>query len=200
MELLVLVLLGTSGLYAIVFVASSYVSAMSFARQADRSIASIKDQLGLALGDLREVKEETERRNREKLGTPQPATNLEAEAEAISGEQLAPSLAELYLEFARLHAQDDQARARSYLNRALALSEADSSAACEIHYEQACWFARNGELDAAAGELSAAFKRQSRELDARLARDIEEGGDLFELANTPPYDQALNDVLLNVVL
>ena len=52
-ELLVLILLGTSGLYAIVFVASSYFSAVTFARQADRSIANIKEQLGLALADLR---------------------------------------------------------------------------------------------------------------------------------------------------
>src|SRR5271154_6131794 len=60
MELLVLILLGTSGLYAIVFVASSYFSATSFARQADHTIGHIQDQIGLAMGDLRELQEETE--------------------------------------------------------------------------------------------------------------------------------------------
>ena len=62
MELLVLILLGTSGLYAIVFVASSYFSATSFARQADQTINHIQDQIGLAMGDLRELQEDTEQR------------------------------------------------------------------------------------------------------------------------------------------
>src|SRR5271170_7148927 len=62
MELLVLVLLGTSGLYAIVFVASSYFSATSFARQADQTVNHIQDQIGLAMGDLRELQEDTEQR------------------------------------------------------------------------------------------------------------------------------------------
>src|SRR5271154_2392949 len=62
MELLVLILLGTSGLYAVVFVASSYFSATSFARQADQTIGHIQDQIGLAMGDLRELQEETEQR------------------------------------------------------------------------------------------------------------------------------------------
>src|SRR5277367_3134962 len=61
MELLVLILLGTSGLYACVFVLSSYFSATSFARQADQTIGHIQDQIGLAMGDLRELQEETER-------------------------------------------------------------------------------------------------------------------------------------------
>lgn len=65
MQLLVLILLGTSGLYAIVFVASSYFSATSFARQADQTISNIQDQIGLAMGDLRELQEETEQRLRE---------------------------------------------------------------------------------------------------------------------------------------
>lgn len=62
MQLLVLVLLGTSGLYAIVFVASSYLSSKSFARLADRTIAHMKDEIGIAMGDLRALQEETQRR------------------------------------------------------------------------------------------------------------------------------------------
>src|SRR5450755_4054634 len=60
MELLVLILLGTSGLYAIVFVASSYLSATSFSRQASETISHVQDQIGLAMGDLRELQERTE--------------------------------------------------------------------------------------------------------------------------------------------
>lgn len=62
MELLVLILLGTSGLYAIVFVASSYLSATGFTRQAGQTISHIQDQIGLAMGDLRELQEQTEQK------------------------------------------------------------------------------------------------------------------------------------------
>lgn len=62
MELLVLILLGTSGLYAIVFVATSYFSATGFARQADQIVRHIRDQLALAMGDLRELQDDTEQR------------------------------------------------------------------------------------------------------------------------------------------
>ena len=72
MELLVLILLGTSGLYAIVFVASSYFSATSFARQADQTIHHIQDQIGLAMGDLRELQEETTERLTQMTASPAP--------------------------------------------------------------------------------------------------------------------------------
>jgi len=64
-EILVLILLGVTGLYTIVFLVSTNSSAMHFGRQADRSIASIRDHIGLAMGDLRELKEETRRILRE---------------------------------------------------------------------------------------------------------------------------------------
>src|ERR1700736_2020809 len=57
-ELLVVILLASCGLYAIVFALSSYFSAVTFARQADRSIASIRDELGAAMADLRELQEQ----------------------------------------------------------------------------------------------------------------------------------------------
>src|SRR5581483_3540317 len=72
MELLTLILLGTSGLYAMVFVASSYFSATSFARQADQTIDDMRDQIGLAMGDLRELQEQTERRVRQMTASPAP--------------------------------------------------------------------------------------------------------------------------------
>jgi hypothetical protein len=31
-----------------------------------------------------------------------------------------------------------------------------------------------------------------------LSEDIDEGGDLFVLASTPPYETLINDLLLNV--
>ena len=58
LQLLVILLLGVCGLYTIVFVLAAHFSSLSFERRADRAVAQIKDQLGLALGDLRELKEE----------------------------------------------------------------------------------------------------------------------------------------------
>jgi hypothetical protein len=43
-----------------------------------------------------------------------------------------------------------------------------------------------------------AFQNRSKRLDDWLARDIDEGGVLYELAGAPPYDKAINDLLLNV--
>ena len=47
-------------------------------------------------------------------------------------------------------------------------------------------------------ELAAAFEHQFRSLEERLASDIEEGGNLYDLASTAPFDKAVNDLLLNM--
>ena len=254
MELLVVVLLGASGLYAIVFVLSSYFSAVTFARQADRSIASIRDQLGAAMADLRKLQEEARkalhaepqgaetiadrlRENvraivRAEIGSGQrESADFEAQVEAIArqmdrwnnsgldsqsrlelmhyesaaaaleltaGQPLAASMAGLYRRFAEFYAMSDKARQRFYLTRALGLTPPDSQSASELHYDLAGWFAENRDFSHALGELALAFQHQSKALDDRLARDIEEGGRLYELASTPPYEKALNDLLLNM--
>ena len=108
------------------------------------------------------------------------------------------SLAGLYRHFAELHAASDKTRQRFYLNRALSLAPPDSRLASEIHYDLACWFADNRDFSHALGELTLAFQHQSKTLDDRLARDIEEGGRLYQLASTPPFEKALNDLLLNM--
>jgi hypothetical protein len=45
MELLALLLLGTSGLYALVFAASSYFSGTGFARQADQTVRQMRQDM-----------------------------------------------------------------------------------------------------------------------------------------------------------
>jgi hypothetical protein len=85
MELLVLILLGSSGLYAIVFVASAYFSATSFARQADQTISRIQDRIGLAMGDLRELQEDTKQRLREMTAAPIPVPATPAPAPMPAG-------------------------------------------------------------------------------------------------------------------
>ncbi len=233
MELLVLVLLGTSGLYAIVFVASSYFSATSFARQADQTINHIQDQIGLAMGDLRELQEDTEQRLRHMTAAvpdTQPATwetqiaeitarlaagqagplseharlelvqdeNAIAYLAVVAGARAGSSLASSYLEFGRIYASSDAARSRFYLERALRLATPESLLASEIHYQLACRFAASQEFPRAMRELAAAFEHQFKALEERLAGDIEEGGKLYELASTAPFDKAMNDLLLNM--
>jgi hypothetical protein len=248
MELLVLVLLVTSGLYAIVFVASSYFSAKSFARQADRTVNHIKDEIGIAMGDLRELQEQTQRglggssmgrgteedqssvREQAAAGVSIPeawelqvagmaqrtahwkAKNLadheklellryESEAaylEIAGGRRLAQAVAGLYRNFSGIYAANDPVRARFYLDRALVLAFPEPQLASEVRYDLACWFAGAHDFEQAIRELAAAFQRQSKSLDTRLANDLEEGGCLYELASTPPFDKRLNDLLLNV--
>lgn len=258
MQLLVLILLGTSGLYAIVFVASSYFSATSFARQADQTMANMQDQIGFAMGDLRELQEQTERRLKE-ITAPAPAQTtapappaaasapapeppppeapaedkvpsesriaeirarvaswqastpgeyarielIEDEARAIglelaSGARDRTALAELYLGFGQIYAGSDSARSRFYLERALRLAAPESAVTSQIHYSLACRYAASHEFPQAMRELSAAFEHQFRMIEERLAGDIEEGGQLYELASTAPYDKTVNDLLLNM--
>ncbi|HUA18436.1 MAG TPA: hypothetical protein VMB25_06805 [Bryobacteraceae bacterium] len=245
MELLVLVLLGTSGLYAIVFVASSYFSATNFARQADRTITHIRDEVGLALGDLRELQEETEqklaqapgnaaglldqmreearalireemRREQAQLESQQAQLDVLAARiasgkdrnfsdqavaeflETAGGAAVRQSLAALYREFAQLYAATDAIRAKFYLDRALQQVAPDSPLASKIRYDLACWFTGARDFERALRELAAAFQHQSKALDDRLAADLEEGGRLYPLASTPPFDKAVNDLLLNM--
>jgi hypothetical protein len=250
MELLVLILLGTSGLYAIVFVASSYFSAASFSRQAGQTVSQIQDQIGLALGDLRELQEQTEQKLKEMLVPANPATPatpvVPATSQAIPSPETVPSydrqiaeiaarlaswqagplneestlgllrdettaahldaiagsklgaLPELYLGFSRIYSGSDSARSRFYLDRALRLAPPKSPLASEIHYELACQFAASHDFARAMPALTGAFEHQFRALEERLAGDIEEGGQLYELASTPPFDKAINDLLLNM--
>jgi hypothetical protein len=234
MELLVLLLLGTSGLYAIVFAISSHFSATSFARQADQTIGHIQDQIGLMMGDLRELQGETEA----KLGqitAPTPAAANPAGWEAQIAEMTAraatyqdqplsehdrlevmqdecmaaylevvayahgrTALAGLYLEFGRIYASLDPARSRFYLERALRMAVPESAIASEIHYQLACRYAAAHAFPHAMRELTAAFEHQFKTLEEKLASDIEEGGQLYELASTAPFDKSVNDLLLNM--
>lgn len=84
----------------------------------------------------------------------------------------------------------------------------DAASSAEVHYALACVMARRGQQATpgnraqyflrATEELRAAFAQPSPKLDELLPRDTEEGGDLFVLANTLPYANAIDDLLLNV--
>jgi tetratricopeptide (TPR) repeat protein len=223
LEILVLALLGLSGLYAIVFVVAAHLGAASFSRQADRSIADIKDQLALAMGNLRELKEgarETSQLegnlaalhtrvgmlNGKPLGEEQKLELAQCEyalaaLDALAGGQADAARACVHRAVGGLYAAGDSTRARYHLQRALELTPAGDAAAMEIHYDLACLFAGLGDagrFQQAVEQLQAALRRPSKHLEDRLARDIGEGGALYQLANTPPFDKAINDLLLNV--
>ncbi|HTW63060.1 MAG TPA: hypothetical protein VME17_00530 [Bryobacteraceae bacterium] len=240
MEKLVLILLGTSGLYAIVFVLSSYVSATSLSRQADQTVNQIQNQIGLAMGDLRELQERTEQSLKDMLAAAGPPAapaigaaplnhsqqlaeiaarvaqwlnqvlgeeskqallrdeNSAAHLEAVAGPDLGAQLPALYLDFARIYAQSDAARSQFYLDRALRLAPPKSALASEVHYELACRWAASHQFPQAIEELTEAFQHQFLALEERLASDIDEGGQLSLLASTPPFDKAVNDLLLNI--
>jgi hypothetical protein len=242
MELLVLILLGASGLYAVVFVASSYFNVIGFARLADRTISDFQDQMGQAMGDLRELQERTEQRLRQMTAaapisveeepacTPTPAgwqtqiseiaaridtwldqplnehTRLQlmqdettaACLEVMAGSGDRAALAGLYLGFGRIYTFSDSARSRFYLERALGMAAPKSPLASEIHYQLACRFGALHDFPHAMTELAAAFENRFKKFDERLAEDIEEGGKLYELASTAPFDKAVNDLLLNM--
>jgi hypothetical protein len=233
MELLVLILLATSGLYAIVLVVSSYFSAISFVRQADQTVSHMQDQIGLAMGDLRELQEVTEQRLSQMTAAAPAApfagwetkiaeiaarlaawqdrplsehARLElmedesatAYLEIAAGSRASSSLAGLHLGFGRIYASSDPARSRFYLERALRLAAPESAVASEIHYQLACRYAASHAFPHAMRELAAAFEHQFRSLEERLASDIEEGGNLYDLASTAPFDKAVNDLLLNM--
>jgi len=111
------------------------------------------------------------------------------------------------------------ARAEGDLETALGLLESavesenwetrpDPKNAASIHYALACVLARRG-LEAPQGyraqylvrstqHLQAAFAYPSHQLEQMLSRDTEDDGDLFVLANTPPYENVINDLLLNL--
>src|ERR1700722_2457820 len=85
MELLVLILLLTSGLYAIVLVVSSYFTSAAFVRQADQTVSHMQDQIGLAMGDLRELQEVTEQRlSQMTAAPPAPVAGWESQIAEIA--------------------------------------------------------------------------------------------------------------------
>jgi tetratricopeptide (TPR) repeat protein len=341
METLVIVLLGVTGLYAIVFILTVDFNTRAMNRKVDLALDNVKDQIGASMGDLRELKEETrdalraeskdaaallqqvQQQARETIqdmrsqtqGTMPVFDEVGRELDAIEeriaallvadapGEQkqevlhyeaalpalelfhalrFGPRLARIYRTLARYYERRDPARSRFYLRRSqtmapedfetanelatlaldrqppdypqarryfeaslaarqdqqrakyglarIALREGDLETAASllesaielpnwetapdpasaalVHYALACTLSRRGQ-SAPAGEQSQYFLRATRELDAAFAhpsrpldqmfsRDTEEDGDLFALANTPPYENLINELLLNV--
>lgn len=221
LQILVIILLGLAGLYTVVFLLSPNMSERILREQAEVTVKGVKNALSIALGDLRELREEVRQimseqtkvirqMRAEVVAHPAPPTPAPPQTPAAPAADrheyiqlskrmrlLNSELVRIYEALAGLCAPDDDARARTYMKQALSLTP-DPVAAAEVHYALACLLARKGELSEAVVELQTAFQNASRELQEKLTRDIEEGGPLYGLATTAPHDNAVNDLLTNV--
>jgi tetratricopeptide (TPR) repeat protein len=90
--------------------------------------------------------------------------------------------------------------AADLLNEALKLARSDAAFAAEIRYELACTEALRGphRFEQAMEHLKAAFRGKTPSIEKRITQDIDEGGPLQALAAQPPFDKAVNDLLLDV--
>jgi tetratricopeptide (TPR) repeat protein len=90
--------------------------------------------------------------------------------------------------------------AEDLLRDALALAGTDAVLAVEIQYELACTQALRGpgHFEQAMERLQDAFRGRTPSIEKRISRDIDEGGPLHVLASQPPFDKAVNDLLLDL--
>jgi len=86
------------------------------------------------------------------------------------------------------------------LRAAAALGRTDAALMAEIRYELACTQALRGpaHFEEALECLRDAFRGKTLSVEQRISRDIDEGGPLHALASQPPFDKAVNDLLLDV--
>lgn len=224
LQLLVVILLGVTALYTVVFLLAPSMSEQIIRRLAEQSVKAVKTQMLAGASELRELKDEIRRivsglskaapENRAEMsappraaldspqtpaapGAPAPTTGREYLHLSSRVRVLNNELVLVYQALARLCMAQDPAAAKTYLTQALALN-ANPDAAGEIHYELACLHARTGELGEAAIEIQTAFMSKPRELGPKLAKDTEQGGPLYELASLEPYKRLLDDLLMEV--
>jgi tetratricopeptide (TPR) repeat protein len=90
--------------------------------------------------------------------------------------------------------------AEDLLRNALLLAHADTALLAEIRYELACTSALRGpgHFEQAMEHLRSAFRGKTLFIEKRISRDIDDGGPLQALASRPPFDKAVNDLLLDV--
>jgi tetratricopeptide (TPR) repeat protein len=133
---------------------------------------------------------------------PAPPPRAERPREGTAGDSADPldsarakyNLAVLNRSAGRLDDDED------LLRGALALARNDSVLAAEIQYELACIQALRGpgRFAQAMEHLREAFRSKTPSVEQRISQDIDEGGPLHALASQPPFDKAVNDLLLDV--
>jgi len=96
--------------------------------------------------------------------------------------------------------EDKLDEAEYLLRNSLASARPDATLTAEIRYELGCTMAMRGpgRYEEAVECLRAAFRHKTPSIERRIWRDIDEGGALHSLASQPPFDKAINDLLLDV--
>ena len=192
LQILALLMFGIAGLYSILFLAAPFLSAQVMKRQTDRVVASIKEQLRLTITELREIKSMPNGRVNGNGLSSKDYLQINSRIRCMSSE-----MAGVYRSLGVLFSSENVDTARAHLNQALALST-DAVLTAEIHYTFACVLARYGQYSEAAVELEAAFAKSARNVEEMLAKDIEEGGPLYEFASAEPFDGLVNRLLMTV--
>ena len=97
-------------------------------------------------------------------------------------------------------AEDRLDDAEDLLRNSLASARTDAELTAEIQYELGCTLALRGpgRYEQAVECLRQAFRHKTPSIEKRISSDIDGGGALRELATQPPFDKAINDLLLSV--
>ena len=203
LQVLSLLLFGLAGLCSLLFLLAPGLGMQVMSRQTDRVIASIQDQLRATIAELREAKTNIEYALRDHA-KPQYSAGATSGINGREYLQLAgrirymnTEMAQVYRALGVLSSSSDSETARAHFNQALALA-ADSRVTATIHYAFASVLARHGEFSEAANELEHAFSQSDPQIEELLAKDIEEGGDLYQFASTPPFDVVVDKLLMSV--
>jgi hypothetical protein len=198
MQLLIVLLFGIAGLYSILFLLMPYV-AMQILKHESKLIGhSVQKQLRTTISELAELREQTAVLVRDRA-LPAPVPLVGREVQQLTGRVKAinSDMALVHRALADVLGANDLDTARQHIGRALSMSP-EPDLKSEIHYTFACVLARHGEYREAAQNLREALERPNLKLEAMLARDIEEGGRLYEFACLAPYDAIVNRYLLEV--
>ncbi len=208
LEILLVTALGLSGLYTIFFLVSPSLNDRILRQQADtmEQLRGLKTEMEL---QMREQTRNIHDAMQERSQVPPPpapksvvdtGSNLNGREYLLLAGRIRTverELVRVYAALATLFSTQDMVSARAFLHQALALAP-DATVTAEIHYELGCLLAKSGDLEEATQEIRAALRNKPPELERRLAKDIEDSGPLYTLANTAPGDAVLNDLLMSV--
>ncbi len=195
LRVLSVLLFGLAGLCSLLFLLAPGIGMQVMTRQTDRVIASIQDELRAAIAELHELRANS----KPSFSTAAPAeiTGREYRQLARSIRYMNTEMAQVYRALGVLFSSSNEQAARAHFNQALALAS-DSRVTATIHYAFACVLARQGDFSETARELDEAFSQPDPRIEELLAKDIEEGGELYQFANTPPFNAAVDRLLMSV--
>lgn len=219
-QFIIILLLSFSLVCAVVFLSSSRRIDQVFRQEEESTLKAVRTQLLIGIAEIRELKEEIREMILAREGTSGehpleggPAQRIieispvsSATSRTDNGEHLHLSrrlgsvnneLVNTYQVLAEACIPHDLVKAKQCLSRALEIS-ADPVVTAEIHYALCCILARQGHVTESVRELEIALATKSPTLGQNLAKDTEQGGPLYDLANREPYEKVLDEMLMNI--